>query len=276
MRKPLGYMDEIDHLLDPHTPKVEIPLIINRAIMLMDSLCYRIVSQHSNYARLTRADNEDLIQIVRTVEFKMLNQVAERTPEALSWVPRWEPAVSVRARSAIANYADSGAVTQVSGYTPSARRQRSLSRFRSELEQSSVEPITDEYLIDQYNDYIANARKSPRRQGAFATEADLNAPVRFYPSDPVERTCGVEADRASEIDASMDMLSIIRRVLAAAREEDVKLEQVAQLMLGWYPDGVQPTNAEVARELRIPTSTAGNRIHRVKEIFKEISGATVA
>lgn len=261
-----NYISIVEELAsDRMTPRT-IPAAINRAVVLMDSLCHRVANRHRNYARLTwDADRDDLYQIVRTVEAEMLKKIAAGTPMAREWVHNWEAAVFVRARSAITQYADSGAVTQVSGYTSAARRQRSLAKFRTELEIAGTPP-DDDALLAEYNRYVTHSRSNPKRQGAFAVKADLAQPIRFLSTDTASPPADPVQDPTSTVDSTIDMIDLIQEVLRACHSESLVLHRVAVHWLGWFPDGGEPSVQDIAKASDISVSTARRYISRVIEI----------
>lgn len=258
-----GYIEIVEQLACGEIQDPTIPEAVSRAIVLMEPLCHRVANRYRNYAGLTwNVDHEDLYQIVRTVEAKMLSRVASRTKMALEWVETWEASTFVRARSAISTYADSGAVTGMSGHTSTARRQRSLSRFRDEMEMAQADLISADQLLEEYNTYVAKSRSNPRKQSAFAVEADIVAPTKLVPTAPDTLTDPQYVDPTTTVDVS----DTIQRVLRRCKKEDPTLHQVAVVWLGWFPDGDQKSAAQVASSLGVSQSTAGRYIARVKEI----------
>ncbi len=201
------------------------------------------------------------------VAASMLQQLVAHTPVAVQLYPAmWESALMVRSRSALSAYSDSGAVTGVGRYTSAARRQRSIAKMRDRLP-----TISDAELLAQYNDYVARARKDPRRQSAFATEADLAAPIRIRPTEDsaIEAHAGSTASDSDSVPEHLDYSNAISRCIQRCRRDDRGLGVAATYWLGWWPDGEPPTMTDMARELGVSRRQAGLYVSQVKAVMAE-------
>ncbi|MHB8318096.1 MAG: hypothetical protein ACYDEP_02525 [Acidimicrobiales bacterium] len=243
--------------------------MITDIVVATDDLCSRVAHRHSRYAGLdwTR-DADDLIELVREVELKMLNLIADGDERAMDFVPSWESAIFIRGRAVIRSYADSVAVTGISGYTGAKRRQRSLDQHRHLIESALHEPITVHDLIEDWNASVTSTRTNPRKQGAFAVEADVAAPIRVHPHAP-DTLSTTQPDADSSLD-HVEASDFVARTIAACRDESGQLGQIAAVYLGWYPDGEPSTPTEVAQTLGISVYLARKGIRRVKDVFQEI------
>jgi len=242
--------------------------IITDIIVLTDDLCSRVAHRHCRYTGLDWAqDSDDLIELVLEVELQMLNSIAAGDPRALDCIPTWEAAVFVRGHSAIRSYADSPAVTGISGYTGVKRRQRALEQHRRAIQAALHEPLSTAELVEDWNATVASTRKDPKKQGAFATEADIANPVRVYPTDP--GGLSGTALPMSTFDRS-DAADIVHRVVSLCWAEGKQLGQVADCWLSWYPDGDPISPTEVAARIGISVYQVTRAIRQVREVFRTL------
>ncbi len=261
-----GYMDLVVALANGTVPPKTIPDTVNRAIVGMDALAQRVANNYRRYACLTwNRDRDDLCQIVREVAAAMLRQLVDQTSVAVEQYPaNWEASLVVRARSALSAYADSSAVTGVGRYTSASRRQRSIAKMREKLPMAS-----DAELLTLYNDYVAHARKDPLRQSAFATEADLVAPIRIRPTEDSAIEAHAGAATLDSLPERLDYSKAISRCIQRCRTEDPGLGAAATCWFHWWPDDEPLTIIDVARQLRIPRRQAAEYVSRIKTVMSD-------
>ncbi|MHB1718045.1 MAG: helix-turn-helix domain-containing protein [Acidimicrobiales bacterium] len=247
-------------------PSVEAQIVVD-IVIATDDLCGRIAHRHCRYAGLDWGrDADDLISLVREAELSLLADIAAGDKDALACVPGFEAGLFTRGHSAIRAYADSVAVTGVSGYTGVKRRQRALVQHQRRIQESGVEPLSPSELVADWNATVASMRKNPRKQGAFAVEADVANPVRVYPQDPHDLSAMLPATTPIE---SVETADAIRRTVILCEAQDATLGQVASLWFAWYPDGEMATTQEIANQLSISSRSVRQCIHRIQSAFRK-------
>lgn len=145
----------------------------------------------------------------------------------------FEAQLSKSSHAAIRDYADSGATTMV------ARGGAAQRRTRMEIAQRELE-----------------SRLAPRT-------SPTHTAVVF----------GIDVERTARGDASahLDMRSVIDRTFAVIESlESPALLRVARHLLGWFPDGDEPTVASIARDLHLPWTTTTRYCAEVRTIFRQV------
>lgn len=239
--------------------------LVDGILRCTDELCARVARWCNHYRGLDWArDGEDLTQIVRMVELTMLNHIIDEAPGFDDLIPNWEAALRTRARSAIAAYADSPAVTGISGNTANRRRQRAIAHHRQQIDAARQDPATLEEVVASYNAQVAQSRKNPSKQSAFATSADLADPATVIPAGSDHYTGSLHQDDFDQVEASL----LIEQVVQECVSFDPLTGDIARVWLSWYPDNQKLTTSDVVRRLGISRFQAETGIKFVRSAFQ--------
>jgi AraC-like DNA-binding protein len=145
--------------------------------------------------------------------------------------------------------------------------------FEQQLRTSSRSAIRD-FADSSQNTMVARASTANRRARQEIAAKNLDdqiGPNPCLPAStilfgvPVEITDGHDAAGHVEMQSTID-----RTIDTIARFESVALYSVAQMMLSWFPNGDQPSVADIARELHIPATTARRYCREVAGVFKHV------
>lgn len=230
-----------------------------------DDLCARVARWCNHYRGLDWArDGDDLTQLVREVELVMLNHIIDDTSGLDAQIPHWEAALRTRARSAIAAYADSPAVTGISGNTAARRRQRAIAHHRQQIDAARRDPAPLDEVVASYNAQVARARKNPSKQSAFATSADLADPATVTPAGSDHYTGSLHQSEFDQVEASL----LIEQVVQECVSVNPLTGEIAREWLSWFPDNQQLTTSDVVRRLGISRFQAETGIKFVRSAFQ--------
>ncbi len=213
-------------------------------------------------------DHDDVVQIVRQVHRRMLDEVGVGRTFPLPF-EAWEASLLTRARSAVREVAESSQMTGISGYTGVARRQRALHELRERFEVDLGEQLSDEELADTYNDRLHPDDDDDRRvHGAEATPDDLHGvdvvagdDLAYLPSQE-----SVEHLVAEQLSLETTT-ALVARTIAEASAQDPRLGEIARAWLSPWPDGDLLSAAEVARMTGVSTARVRKDLGRLRAIF---------
>ena len=217
---------------------------IAAAASKLSSLCVKIARHHARYPGLVWSrDGDDLVQLVQELAVRKLRTIA-RDGEQSGF--NFEVNLSRSARGVIRDYADSGQNTMMAR-GGAAHRQARVEFVQRQVDASLVTSSQQE--TDAVNDPTSH----------FTTMVFDN------------NTEGVASLDAS---AHLEMQSTIDRVIdACARHESPSVLAVAVEMFSWFPDGLLPSVADIAKQLCLPYSTAKRRRDVVVAIFRHENAA---
>ena len=145
--------------------------------------------------------------------------------------------------------------------------------FEAQLSKSSHGAIRD-YADSGATTMVARGGAAQRRTRAEIAQRELAS--RVSPPGSTPRTSlafGIDVEKASRGDATspLEMRSVIDRTLAVISSlESPALYQVAVQLLGWFPDGDEPTVASIARSLHLPWTTTTRYCAEARTIFRQV------
>lgn len=251
-------MDKLEQLSGGRLNERQTKLVIDGLLGENDKLFGRIAHRYSQfYSDGPFHDKEEALQIVRQIAWEELTKIGKGEGRGDL---AWEAVVNVRSRTALRDYVTSSASTGIPGSGSTIRRQQALAKHSDSVMETTGKSLEGTELLDDYNEANANVPNAVKR-GVFATYADLQPPALALTELFPERThLGTE---------SIEMLDVIRSVLEICKEdEDTDLILVAELWLGWYPDGEAMTYANIALTCKLSPTKVSRLVETTRQIFQ--------
>jgi hypothetical protein len=232
--------------------------LIEEILVANDRLFWKIAHRYSQfYSAGPYHDKDDVIQIVRQVAWETLVQISEghgRSDLA------WEAIVNVRSRGAVRDYIISSAATGIPGSGARTRRRQALAQHADYLSETTGREVKGKELLDDYNQTAKNTPNAVKR-GIFATATDLQPTATVLAQ--------LFPHQTENMSKNMEMVDLIRSVLDICRDhEDPDLFRVAELWLGWYPDGEPLTYAKIAIECQLSPTRVSRLLDVARDIFR--------
>ena len=212
-------------------------------------------------------DSDDIYQIARMTHWTMLDHVGVAQPLD-ELIESWDAALAVRVYAAVRAWAETSAVTGLSGYSGVVRRMRSLNAVRSELESAFGQTTSLAEAVDVYNGRLA-AGVGGRVHGAHATAADVGG-VRYdhlVAVDELEDALDLEVSAISRVSTER----IVSRCVDEAAAVDPELGEIAAVWLRSWDDGGVASIAEVVRRCGITAPSARSAVTRLRSIAQRVA-----
>ena len=210
---------------------------------------------------------DDIVQLVRETHWRMLEHIGAGFTFPVPF-EAWEAALCVRARSAVRAWAESVEVTGISSYSGVARRRRALHELRERFEVDLGLLMSDEEVVETYNDRVHPDDDGRRKHSAQATGDDLagvsiarGMDLAYLPSaETVER---LVTDQLS----TEAVTQLIAQTIEEASAANPQLGEIAKAWFSPWPEGDLLSTVEVARLVGVSASTARKALAWIRLIF---------
>lgn len=223
-------------------------------------------------ARLARqfhvspSSRDDVVQIVRTCTWNVLAE--PKDPRVAS--NEIFTIIATRSRNEMTRFVQSSAYTGVSGMVSAQRRYSAVSQHARRMTNLLGYEPTDEEVIKSYNTQILSTRSNPGRQGALASESDLQLPTVVHDPDHI-LSDRVHAD-AGELDPAEGSW-MVREVIARCTEQDPALGRVARAALGGHLEmagDFTMSVVDICAATKMPRGEVSRLVQQLRQVAIEV------
>ena len=236
-------------------------LLVNRFLSARRPLCVSIARRAAgkrpglSWSR----DGDDLTAIAMSVAAELVQRSTTGKAGDPPW--RWEAMLTTRANSAIREWAESSALSGVSGMTGAMRRRRSIVTTWERLAADTGRtPTTAEVLAAQRGDALG--RSNPGKQGALATAQDVaEIDAAFVTHLQAAESIADFQDPLADI----ELEDTIRSIVTQCAEVDDMLGAFADVWLHRVVSDPDPLSV-VARDVGVGPALARRLVVQVREV----------